>query len=280
MRRYWNARPCNIRHSPKPVGTRAYFDEVEARKYLVEPHILSFAQFDRWGGKRVLEIGCGIGTDTIRFARAGAQVTAVDLSDASLAVAKDRAAIFDLDDRITFYQADVERLSEVVPVEEYDLVYSFGVIHHTPHPQDAIGQIRKYMGPQSVFKMMVYNRYSWKVGWILAKFGKGAFWKLDDLIARYSEAQTGCPVTYSYSRRSVRKLLQGFRVQKAFVDHIFAYSIPEYKRHEYRKVWYFRLLPDRAFRQLEKSFGWHLCVEATVNPTAQVGSPLHGGGGR
>lgn len=238
---------------------------MEARKYFVEPHIPAFAEFDRWAGKKVLEIGCGIGTDTIRFARAGAHVTAVDLSDASLAVARERAAVYELDDRITFHQADVERLSEVVPVEAYDLVYSFGVIHHTPHPAKALEEIRKYMGPDSVLKMMVYHRYSWKVLWILAKYGKLAFWKLDELIARYSEAQTGCPVTYSYCRRTVRDLLAGFTVQRAVVDHIFPYRIAEYKRHEYRKVWYFDVLPSSAFRWLEKRFGWHLCVEATLN---------------
>ena len=64
---YWNERPCNIRHSSSPVGSQQYFDEVEARKYFVEPHIPGFAQFERWQGKRVLEIGCGIGTDTINF---------------------------------------------------------------------------------------------------------------------------------------------------------------------------------------------------------------------
>src|SRR5947207_1828450 len=65
VREYWDQRPCNVRHSLKPPGTREYFDEVEARRYFVEPHIPAFADFGRWVGKRVLEIGCGIGTDTI-----------------------------------------------------------------------------------------------------------------------------------------------------------------------------------------------------------------------
>ncbi len=265
VRGYWNSRPCNIRHSPKDIGSREYFDDVERRKYCVEPHIPLFAEFDRWKDKKVLEIGCGIGTDTMNFARAGAIVTAVDLSDESLRVGRRRAEVFGLQDRITFIQANAERLSDFVPVETYDLVYSFGVIHHTPHPENVIREIRGYMGPQSEFKMMVYNRYSWKVLWILLKYGKGAFWKLDELVAKYSEAQTGCPVTYSYSRGSVKKLLQGFTVINVMTDHIFPYSIPEYKRYEYKKIWYFAMLPAPIFRFLEKLAGWHLCVNATLD---------------
>src|SRR5262249_19194654 len=96
VRTFWNARPCNIRHSAKEVGSREYFDEVERRKYFVEPHIQAFAEFDRWRGKKVLEIGCGLGTDTVSFARAGAQVTAIELSEASADLARRRLEVFGL----------------------------------------------------------------------------------------------------------------------------------------------------------------------------------------
>ena len=266
VRAYWNSRPCNIRHSTKPVGTREYYDEVEARKYFVEPHIPRFAEFDRWNGKKVLEIGCGIGTDTINFARAGAQVTAVDLTEQSLEVARQRAKVFGLEHQIRFIQADAETLSETVPVEPYDLIYSFGVIHHTPDPNRVLDEIRKYVTPESTVKIMVYNRWSWKVFWILLVYGKGQFWKLDRLVAEYSEAQTGCPVTYSYSRAEGRRWFEnhGFRVTDVMVDHIFPYAIAEYVQYRYQVVWYFRWMPKTVFRALERAFGWHLCLTAKL----------------
>lgn len=261
VQNYWNARPCNIRHSPSPVGTRQYFDEVEARKYFVEPHIPLFAEFEKWRGKKVLEIGCGIGSDTINFARAGAQVTAVDLSTESLALAKKRAEVFGLNN-ITFYQANAEQLSDYVPVERYDLVYSFGVIHHTPHPERVIDQIHEYMDKDSIFKIMVYYRTSWKVFWMRLKYGKKKGETLDELIARYSEAETGCPVTYSYTGETIKEFLNGFEVIDTKIDHIFPYSIPEYRNYQFKKVWYFRYLPQALFRWMEQRWGWHLCVTA------------------
>ena len=267
VREYWNARPCNVRHSPQAVGSREYFDEVEARKYFVEPHIPGFAEFPRWAGKRVLEIGCGIGTDTINFARAGARVTAVDLSEKSLELARRRADVFGLSGRISFHAADAERLSDSIPPEPYDLVYSFGVIHHTPHPERVIEQVRNhFVHPESEFKLMVYHRNSWKVFWILLAEGRGAFWKLDELVARNSEAQTGCPVTYTYTPESVRALLRGFRAESIFADHIFPYRIREYVQYRYERNWYFRILPKPVFRGLERRFGWHLCVTARPEP--------------
>ena len=263
VRAYWDARPCNIRHSQKPIGSKEYFDEVEARKYKVEPHIPGFAEFDRWAGKRVLEVGCGIGTDSINFARAGAQLTAVDLSTESLNIARQRAEVMGVADRIEFVQANAEELTSAVD-GIYDLVYSFGVVHHTPHPERAIEQIRALMAPQGTLKLMVYNRRSWKVFWIVVTQGHGRFWKTDQLVATHSEAQTGCPVTFSYSRRQGRRFVEsaGFRVTDVSVDHVFPYRIPDYVEHRYVKQWYFRWMPVRMFRAFERAFGWHLLITA------------------
>lgn len=263
VRAYWDARPCNVRHSPKPVGEREYFDEVEARKYFVEPHIPRFAEFARWKGKRVLEIGCGIGTDTINFARAGAEVTAVDLSEVSLAIARRRAEVFGLRG-IRFIQANVEELRRSVPVEPYDLVYAFGVLHHTPRPRRALDEIRDFLGKDGVLKIMVYHRHSWRALAIVLRYGKGAFWAADRVIARHSEAQVGSPVTYTYTRRGIRALLRaaGYRVESIQVEHIFPWKVSDYVQYRYSKVWYFRVLPDRVFRWMERRFGWHLLVTA------------------
>lgn len=262
---YWNARPCNIKHSFAEVGTREYFDQVEARKYFVEPHIPAFANFDAWRDKKVLEIGCGIGTDTINFARAGADVTAVDLSAESIKLAKKRSEVFGLADRIAFYEANAETLSDFIPRQTYDLIYSFGVVHHSPNPEKIIEQIRtNFVHENSTLKLMVYYRYAWKVLRILLD-EKGKFWKLDDLIARHSEAQTGCPITYSYTKKSVKHLVgSGFEVTDVFTDHVFPYAIRKYVKHEYEKEWYFRYMPSSVFRRLEKNLGWHLCVTAKV----------------
>jgi 2-polyprenyl-3-methyl-5-hydroxy-6-metoxy-1,4-benzoquinol methylase len=266
VQEYWDKRPCNIRHSMQPIGSKAYFDEVEVRKYLVESHIPGFAEFERWRGKKVLEIGCGIGTDTVNFARCGAQVTSLDLSEKSLEVAKRRIKVFGLEEHVQFFSGDAERLSNHVPVKPYDLIYSFGVIHHTPHPDAVLEQLRQYSYPGTVVKIMVYHRFSWKVAHILLTEGKGKFWMLSELVARSSEAQTGCPVTYTYTRKTGRELLErhGLRVLKTSIEHIFPYKIADYLQYRYVKEWYFRLMPPAVFRVLERRLGWHLCLTAEV----------------
>ena len=264
VRRFWDARPCNIRHSTQPVGSAEYYDEVEARKYFVESHIPGFADFERWRGKRVLEVGCGIGTDSVNFARAGAQLTAVDLSGESLRIASQRAEVMGVADRIDFVQANAEELTSTVTGEPYDLVYSFGVIHHTPRPERALAEMRALTAPAGTLKLMVYHRRSWKVFWIVAAQERGRFWKTDELVAKHSEAQTGCPVTFSYTRREGRELVEGagFRVRDVQVDHIFPYRIGDYAEYRYVTEPYFRWMPEPMFQALEHRLGWHLLIDA------------------
>jgi 2-polyprenyl-3-methyl-5-hydroxy-6-metoxy-1,4-benzoquinol methylase len=264
VRMFWNNRPCNVRHSTKPVGTREYFDEVEARKYFVEPHVPSFAEFAKWRGKRVLEIGCGIGTDTLSFLRAGANVTAVDLSSESLTLAKRRSEVFGFEGNVRFYEANAEQLSETVPVEPYDLIYSFGVLHHTPHPERALDELRAYAKHGTTVKLMMYYTFSWKVLWVIMTDGHWRFWDWRRIVARNSEAQTGCPVTYTYTKNELAQLLEerGFRVKESRVEHIFPYRIPDYVQYRYRKEWYFAWMPRPLFNWLQHKFGWHLCVTA------------------
>lgn len=261
VRKYWDNRPCNVRHSARPIGSLAYFDEVEERKYLVEPHIPRFAEFDRWAGKRVLEVGCGIGTDTTNFARAGAHVVAVDLSPASLALAKLRASLYGQD--ITHLEADAEYLESYV-AGRFDLIYSFGVIHHSPNPPKILAGTRRLIDPDGTLKIMVYNRHSWKALWIILRYGWGRIWKARELLAKYSEAETGCPVTHTYTRKEAVRMVEeaGYEVTDVSIDHIFPYRIRDYVRYRYVKTWYWRLVPPRVFRMLERRFGWHLMITA------------------
>jgi hypothetical protein len=102
---------------------------------------------------------------------------------------------------------------------------------------------------------------------ILFREAHGAFWRLEEAVARNSEAQTGCPVTYTYTRRSAERWLaaSGFSSDEMFVDHIFPYRVPEYVQYRYVKAAPFRWLPEPAMRALERRLGWHLCVTARLS---------------
>jgi SAM-dependent methyltransferase len=262
VRAFWNTRPCNIRHSPKQIGTREYFDDVEHRKYFVESHIPEFADFPRWAGKRVLEIGCGIGTDTVNFARAGAHVTAIDLSDASAELTRRRLEVYGLSDRAIIYVGNAEELPSILPPQTFDLVYSFGVIHHSPHPRRIVEHLQQYMLPTSELRLMVYARISYKVFWIMKEEGVWDMSRIDELVARNSEAQTGCPVTYTYTDESVRTLLEGLRVLDVRKAHIFTWDIEPYKRYEYRKAPEWANVSQAELAALERELGWHLLIRA------------------
>jgi ubiquinone/menaquinone biosynthesis C-methylase UbiE len=255
VKTFWDERPCNVRHSKSLLGSIEYFNEVEQRKYFVEPHIPFFANFNQWKGLKVLEVGCGIGTDAVNFARAGAQYTGIELSNISLGLTKKRFEVFNLSGRLL--EGNAEELDKIFGSEKFDLVYSFGVLHHTPSLNAALLQIANLMHENSIFKMMVYAKHSWKNAMISAGLDQ-------------PEAQYGCPIANTYSEAEITLELERVGLGRAVIkqDHIFPYVVERYKNYEYEVQPWFKAMSKEMFRALETSLGWHLLVEARkiLNP--------------
>ena len=248
IRDYWNNRPCNLRHSRSPIGTREYFDEVEARRYANEPHNYTFPEFDRWKGKRVLEIGCGIGTDAVNFARAGADYTGIDLSAESVKLAKQRFEVFGLSGEI--FEANAEELDNVFdPHEKFDLIYSFGVIHHAPRPERVVAHLPGLLKDNGECRVMLYAKNSWKNILIEANWDQ-------------PEAQDNCPQAVTYTKQEARELFRAFDNVHVDQDFIFPWNIEHYVKYEYVKQPWFEAMPDELFKIMEKSLGWHLMITA------------------
>lgn len=247
---YWNRQPCNIKHSNKEFLSSEYFNEVEKRKYFVEPHIPGFANFSAWRGKKVLEIGCGIGTDAVNFARNGADYTGIELSEVSLDITKKRFEIFGLEGN--FFNLDAQNFDELKKVgEEFDLIYSFGVIHHSPHPEKILENCHRLLKKDGTIKIMVYAKNSWKNFMIENGFDQ-------------YEAQSNCPLALTYTKEGLTSLFSelNFRDIDILQTHIFPYKIDRYKKYEYEMEEWFQAMPKRMFEILEENLGWHLCITA------------------
>jgi SAM-dependent methyltransferase len=256
---FWNNRPCNVRHSSKSSDCVEFFDEVAAKRYRAEPHILSFLALETWKGKRVLELGCGMGTDAIQFAKAGAHVVCVDLTENSLDLCRKNFALHDLSGE--FYIGNIEDLSNVLPSEyigSFDLIYSFGVIHHTPCPSNVFKQIPHFLKDGGEFRCMLYSRFSYKLFWLMNEYQTWSFQHADLLVQKYSEAQSGCPVTYTFTFDEIQELVSPhLEIQTIWKDHIFIWNIEKYKMGQFEHDTPFQNVSDQYLRQMKKELGWH-----------------------
>jgi SAM-dependent methyltransferase len=198
---YWNDHPCGEGLTSSARGSSAYFDDIEAAKDRLEPFVHDFADFPRWRGRRVLEIGCGVGTDTVRFARAGAEITAVDLTETAVTLTRGHLEQLGLPGEVR--QADAESL----PFADgsFDLVWSWGVLHHTPDTARAVGEVARVLAPGGEARIMLYNRHS--------LFALGV-WALRGALQRRSLAAAletvESPGTKGYTRAELAALFAGF----------------------------------------------------------------------
>jgi ubiquinone/menaquinone biosynthesis C-methylase UbiE len=216
VREYWDAHPCGTQFTNLTWGSKEFFDEVERFRYTTQPFMKRIVGFDEFGGKKLLEVGCGLGTDLLQFARGGALVTGADLAPQSIELVKRRFALEGIP--INAQVADAENL----PFEDnsFDVVYSFGVLHHTPDTQKAIDEIYRVLKPHGKIVIMLYHKHSVHV-WI----GVPLFvaWKAlrkkdtplerptktEDWIRMYDGATN--PLGKAYSRSEMNEMFSKFR---------------------------------------------------------------------
>ena len=265
VKKYWNTRPCNLRHSCKDKNTVEYYDEVMRKKFKVEPHIPSFCDFNKYKGKKILEIGSGLGTMAVNYAMCGAEMTCVELSDKSLELCKKNFEVRNL--KGNFYCGNAEELLTFLPKgEKYDMIFSFGVIHHSPHPEVIVENMKKALKPGGELKLMVYNKYSFKLFAIFKELNIWDFHDANYQIAKRSEAEINCPITFTYTPNEAKKLLgKAFDITCIRKDHIFKYDIPHYIEKEYVIDDAFKNMSDDEFREMERELGWHLLIDAKYN---------------
>jgi len=157
VREFWNSNPCQSTLSSSDDRLR-YFQEISNKRYGGrEWHIPIVAHFPAFRGKDVLEIGCGIATDGLEFAKNGANCVGVDLTPHSIELARERFTIFGVPGRF-----EVANAAEGLPFPDssFDHVYSFGVIHHSPDPQKIAGEIHRVLRKHGTFTVMLYNKSS------------------------------------------------------------------------------------------------------------------------
>jgi 2-polyprenyl-3-methyl-5-hydroxy-6-metoxy-1,4-benzoquinol methylase len=245
---YWNNQPCNIRHSQAPIGSEEYFDAVTAKRYRAEPHILDFAGFHLWRGRRVLEIGCGIGTDGEQFARHGAHYVGIDISEESLNLCRQRFEVYGLSGE--FHRGSVTDLDFLQSLGEFDLVYSYGVLHHFPGMGSHLHNIANILPRDGELRFMVYAKNSWKY----AMIQKG----LDQF-----EAQADCPYAEAFTREHITSLLEPhYQIERIRQDHCFMFNVAAYKQGRFELEPWFETMSDVMRSAVKEYLGWHLLVKA------------------
>lgn len=157
VRAFWNAHPCGARFVKTPFGTPEFFRQYADFRYGSEWHLNYLVPFGQYVGKRVLEVGCGLGTDGVRFAQNGASYTGIDLSETAVEATRLHFKTLGLPGRFK-----VQNAEQMQDFEDgsFDLAYSHGVLHHTPNITSALSEFRRVLKPGGEVIIMLYHRQS------------------------------------------------------------------------------------------------------------------------
>ena len=242
IKAYWNERIHDLEMTDQPVGSVEFFDDLDEYRFDKLRYLSTVVDFNGYRDRALIEIGCGIGTDLLRFARGGARVTGVDLAERSIDLARTNFALHELPDAADLRVADGEALP--FPDESFDVVYAHGVVQYTANPARMIAESRRVLktGGEAIF--MVYNRYSWLSA-------------LSTLM-RVGLEHEDAPVLRLFSIGEYRRLLRGFAAARIVPER---FPVPSRLHKGWKGMVYngvfvgaFNVLPRALIRPL----GWHL----------------------
>jgi len=241
IRRYWNARIHDLEMTSHPPGTAEFFADLDEYRFDKLRYLPRVVDFDGFAGQSLLEVGCGIGTDLVRFARGGARATGIDLASTSIELARTNLALHGFDD-VEVRVAD----GEAMPFDDatFDVVYAHGVLQYTADAARMVMECHRVLKPGGRGVFMVYNRFSW----------------LNALsaVTRVSLEHQDAPVLRLFSIPEYRRLLNPFAdvriVPERFPVHSRLHGGLKGAIYNRLFVGGFNRLP----RWLVRPLGWHL----------------------
>jgi len=259
VKAFWQAASCGEEALLRGTS-REDFEAQSKARYVLEPFIETFADFNVWRGKSVLEVGVGLGADHQRFAEAGARMSGIDLTERAVEHTHNRLTLFDLSSDLKVGNA------EALPyaANAFDLVYSWGVIHHSPNTQRIVDEIFRVLKPGGVAKIMIYNYHS-LVGYMLwfryALARLHPLMGLDEVYATYLES----PGTKAYTPDEAKLLFRSFRdvTHQVFLTHGDLLSSHAGQRHQGAILDLARLMwPRRLLQRIAQNHGLFLTIQA------------------
>src|SRR5258705_10709498 len=255
-REQWTNDPCGSSYvRDQELGTREFFEAVERHRYSeYAPWMPEVMEFQKFQGAELLEIGCGMGTDLLQFSRGGARCTAVDITPRSIEITRHRFALYNQPG--SFLLSDAEHLP--FRSESFDVVYSNGVLHHTPDTQGSIDEVYRVLRNGGTAKVMVYHRNSlnyWmeivlRRGVLGAEFLRGR--SAEDIMSRVIECSDhdARPLVKVYSRKQALKLFERFTDIRIDIEQM--------TRAELRLL--SPLISQSTFNAISRRFGWNVII--------------------
>ena len=245
VRDYWNHHIHDLDISRAAPGSPAFFADLDQYHFEKLHHLLRLVNFGGYRGQRVLDVGCGAGTDLVRFAQGGAIVSGVDLSPSAITLARQNFEQRGL--HADLREADGEHLP--YPDATFDLVFAHGVVQYTPDSAALINECRRVLKPGGEAIFQVYNRISWL----------NALGTLMHVGLEHEDA----PVLLKFSAGEFRRLLGNFRAVRIVPERFPVTSRLHggWKGAVYNRLFVgtFNALP----RPLVRRFGWHLLAFCT-----------------